>query len=49
MRKLLQIATLTTMLAAPAAFARRSARPSVGLLVGIASALMICAVVEGYL
>ncbi len=37
------------LIAAPAAFARRAARPSVGLLVGIATALMACAVVEGYL
>jgi hypothetical protein len=36
------------LIAVPAAFARKGARPSLLLLAGIAAGLLVCAVVEGY-
>ena len=37
------------LIAVPAAFARKGARPSLLLLAGIATGLLVCAVIEGYL
>lgn len=37
------------LIAVPAAFARRGARPSLGLLAAIAVGLLVCATIEGYL